>query len=274
MPASIPPATLPINQLQPNPLQPRGMIRKEALDDLVSSIRSYGILEPLVVAHTPAGYQIIAGERRWRAAQLAGLQEVPVIVRETSPKGMLEMAIIENVQRVDLSPIERAQAFMQLVRDFSFTYEQIASRIGKSNAYVSNTMNLLRLPDAVKDGLLGSVISEGHARALLTIQDEKTMVECYKQVLKESASVRRTEELARRYKSALGQTSSVRNAGKQVIVSDDIERWQKSLQKVFQPQSEVKLVRSSRLTKLTIVLRGNPDKTQQDLDKILLLAKH
>src|SRR5258708_18856176 len=104
------PTTLPINQLQPNPLQPRGKIIKEQLDELVLSVKNYGILEPIIVAHTPAGYQIIAGERRWRAAKAAGLDEVPVIVKDTTPKGMLEMAIIENVQRLDLSASERTQA--------------------------------------------------------------------------------------------------------------------------------------------------------------------
>jgi len=134
------PTSLPLNQLQPNPLQPRGKMSKEELEELVTSVKTYGILEPIVVAHTPAGYQIIAGERRWRAAKLAGLKEVPVIVKVTTPRGMLEMAVIENVQRVDLSPIERAQAFQQLLRDFKFSHQQIADKIGKSIAYISNSL--------------------------------------------------------------------------------------------------------------------------------------
>ncbi len=267
------PQKLPINQLEPNPLQPRGLVHKGDLDEMVTSILTYGILEPLVVAHTPAGYQIIAGERRWRAAQAAGLKEVPVVVRETTPKGMLEMAIIENVQRVELTPIERAQAFSQLVRDFSFSYEQIATRIGKSNPYVINTIHLLRLPDAVKDGLISGAITEGHARALQMIQDPRATVECFKLVLKGNYSVRRTEDLARRTKIAMGKIPATRNTGVHVIVSDEIDVWQKSLLNSFRPKSEVLLARSARQTKITIMLKGNPKETQADLNKVLQIAK-
>src|SRR5258708_3108252 len=177
---------LPQNQLQANPLQPRGKIMKDDLTELVTSVRQYGVLEPILVAKTPAGYQIIAGERRWRAAKEAGLADVPVVVKVTTPKGMLEMAIIENVQRVDLSAIERSQAFLQLIRDFKFTQAQIADRIGKSLGYVGNTLRLLDLPDAIKDGVASGKITEGHARALVGIDDEKAMIECYKILLKEN----------------------------------------------------------------------------------------
>ena len=154
---------LDINQLQPNPLQPRGAITPESLVDLVDSIREHGILEPLVVAKTPAGYQIIAGERRWRASKLAGLTHVPAIIRETSPKGMLEMALVENVQRVDLNPLDRAKGFERLMNEFGLTTSEIAVRIGKSVAYVSNSLRLLSLPDALKDGRVyidGQVLDE------------------------------------------------------------------------------------------------------------------
>ena len=138
-----------IDELQSNPLQPRGVITPESLVDLVDSIREHGVLEPLVVAKTPAGYQIIAGERRWRASKIVGLKEVPVIVKETTPRGMLEMAIVENVQRVDLNPIERARAFQRLIDEFSLSSSDISQRIGKSQAYVSNSLRLLSLPDAI-----------------------------------------------------------------------------------------------------------------------------
>src|SRR3990172_5364700 len=145
---------LEIDELQPNPLQPRGAITPESLIDLVDSIKEHGVLEPLVIAKTPAVFQIIAGERRWRASRLAGLTHVPVIIRETSPKGMLEMALVENVQRVDLNPLDRANGFERLMNEFGLTTSEIAARIGKSVAYVSNSMRLLSLPDALKDGLL------------------------------------------------------------------------------------------------------------------------
>src|SRR5689334_1803559 len=190
-----------LEELQPNPLQPRGVITPESLVDLVDSIKEHGILEPLVVARTPAGYQIIAGERRWRASKLAGITHAPAIVRETTPKGMLEMAIVENVQRVDLNALDRAKALERLMNEFTLTTSEIAVRIGKSVAYVSNSMRLLLLPDALKDGLLSGLITEGHARALSSIDDTPLMIEAYKQVLRESASVRRAEEIARRAKA-------------------------------------------------------------------------
>ncbi|MDP4030717.1 MAG: ParB/RepB/Spo0J family partition protein, partial [Candidatus Beckwithbacteria bacterium] len=148
---------LEIDKVQPNPLQPRGMITPDSLMDLVDSIREHGILEPLIVAHTPAGYQIVAGERRWRAAKLAGSTTLPCIIKETSPQGMLEMALVENVQRTDLNPVDRAKAFERLIEEFDLSNAEIAQRIGKSPAYISNTLRLLTLPDALKDGLLSGL---------------------------------------------------------------------------------------------------------------------
>src|SRR4030066_2423864 len=189
-----------VNELQPNPLQPRGAITPESLVDLVDSIREHGILEPLVIAKTPAGCQIIAGERRWRAAKLAGFKTVPAIIKETSPQGMLEMALVENVQRSDLNPIDRAKAFDRLMSEFGLGNSEISQRISKSPAYVGTHLGLLTLPDALKDGLLTGLITEGHARALAAIDDHNLMVEAYKIILRESGSVRRAEELARRMK--------------------------------------------------------------------------
>lgn len=269
---------LDINQLQPNPLQPRGAITPESLVDLVDSIKEHGILEPLVVAKTPAGYQIIAGERRWRAARLAGLTHVPAIIRETSPKGMLEMALVENVQRIDLNALDRAKGFERLQAEFGLSTSEIATRIGKSVAYVSNTLRMLTLPDALKDGLLSGLISEGHARALAAIDDPTLMVEAYKIILKESGSVRRAEELARRMKAKSGQPVErfgVRQDHMR-IVSEEIDRMQddmeKSLQSVASGSSNkmanVKLARSRRETRLVIVLKGGLEDTESSLQKI------
>src|SRR3990170_6778782 len=169
-----------VNELQANPLQPRGVITPESLVDLVDSIKEHGVLEPLVIAKTPAGFQIIAGERRWRASKLAGLTNIPVIIKETTPRGMLEMALVENVQRTDLNPIERGKAFQRLVAEFNLTTGEISKRIAKSPSYVSNTLRLLSLPDALKDGVLSGMITEGHARALAAIGDERIMIEAYR----------------------------------------------------------------------------------------------
>jgi ParB family chromosome partitioning protein len=190
-----------IDLLQPNPLQPRGQILPDSLVELAESIREHNVLEPLVVAKTPAGYQIVAGERRWRAAKLAGLSKIPCAVRETTPQGMLEMALVENVQRVDLNPIERAQAYARLIEEFSLTATEIGRRVGKSGPYISNSLRLLDLPDALKDGLLSNSITEGHAKALLGLEDINLMINAYKTILGEGLGVRSTEELVRRMKA-------------------------------------------------------------------------
>jgi len=268
---------LEINQLQPNPLQPRGAITPESLVDLVDSIREHGILEPLVIAKTPAGFQIIAGERRWRASKLAGLTHVPVIIRETSPKGMLEMALVENVQRVDLNPLDRAKGFERLMNEFGLTTSEIAVRIGKSVAYVSNSLRLLSLPDALKDGLLSGLISEGHARALAAIDDSNLMIEAYKIVLKESGSVRRAEELARRMKVKSNQET--KKADEHVrIISDEIDKMQEDMEKALVAKTStgaestykntVKLIRSRRETRVVFVLKGGLSETEETLQRI------
>lgn len=267
-------AKLDINSIQPNPLQPRGVILPESLSDLTSSIKEHGILEPLVIAQTPAGYQIIAGERRWRAAKQAGLEKVPVIIKKTTPKGMLEMAIVENVQRTDLNPIERAKAFNRLMSEFNLTNSEISERVSKSPAYVSNTLRLLKLPDALKDGLIGGLITEGHARALAGINDTRLMIEAYKIVLREEASVRRAEEIARKLKKAESDGRKKEKRGKpQQIVSDEIDKMQKQLKNTFGKKSSVKLTRSKRETKVVIQLKGNPEETQEKLDLILSLTE-
>ncbi len=272
--------TIDINELQPNPLQPRGTITPESLVDLVDSIKEHGILEPLVVAKTPAGFQIVAGERRWRASKLAGLTHVPVIIRETSPKGMLEMALVENVQRVDLNPLDRAKGLERLQTEFGLSTGEMATRIGKSVAYVSNSLRLLALPDALKDGLLSGLISEGHARALAAIDDVSLMVEAYKIILKESGSVRRAEELARRMKAKSKQSMDRIGVRKDQlrVVSEEIDKMQEDMEKSLAAVSsngtsaptktQVKLARSRRETRLTFVFKGSLDETEERLQKI------
>jgi ParB family chromosome partitioning protein len=268
---------LDINEINPNPLQPRGAITPESLVDLVDSIKEHGVLEPLVVAKTPAGYQIIAGERRWRASKLAGLTHVPCIVRETTPKGMLEMALVENVQRVDLNPIDRAKGFERLMNEFGMTTSEVAIKIGKSVSYVSNTIRLLALPDALKDGLLSGLITEGHARALAGIEDQELMIEAYKIILRESASVRRAEELARRMKHKAGQKPKPQARESQMrIISEEIDRMQEEMLQALKKlekdgdenSSQVKLSRSRRETRVSFILKGSPEETEERLQKI------
>lgn len=260
------PATLlPIDYLQPNPLQPRGVITPESLSELIDSIKTHGIIQPLIVAHTPAGYQIIAGERRWRASRLVGLKEVPVRVIETSPQGMLEMAIVENVQRSDLNPIDRANSFERLQNEFSLSNTDICIRVGKSPAYVSNTLRLLDLPDALKDGLISGVISEGHARALAAIPDTQSMIEAYKIILREGGSVRRAEELARKFKRP---TRDRDNNTAKYVLSENFESLASDMQKSIGNNALVKLKQSRIETSIQIVLKGNPEETEEQVKKI------
>lgn len=251
-----------VDELQSNPLQPRGVISPESLVDLVDSIRQHGILEPLVVAGTPAGFQIIAGERRWRAARIAGLKDVPCIVRETTPRGMLEMAIVENIQRIDLNPVERAKSFQRLVDEFMLSTSEIAKRIGKSQAYVSNSLRLLTLPDAVKDGILSGIITEGHARALAAISDPRLMLEAFKMVLRENASVRRAEDIARRVNA-----TQVKSKDTDFFqVDEGTDRIKDEIEKKL--QAIVKLTRSRIETKILILLKGSPETTEEKLQLI------
>ena len=192
-------AQVPVLAITPNPMQPRTVVDPEALTELAASIREHGLIQPLIVTQQgPDRYQLIAGERRWQAARMAGLAQVPVIVKEATPQQALEIALVENIQRADLNPLEEAVAFRQLVDEFDLTQEQVAERVGKSRVSVTNTLRLLRLPAAVKQALIDGTIREGHARALLALPTKEAQVAALKTVVTRALSVRQTEELVRR----------------------------------------------------------------------------
>ncbi|MBP7875524.1 ParB/RepB/Spo0J family partition protein [Candidatus Woesebacteria bacterium] len=270
--------SLDITLLQPNPFQPRNKIKPAEVEELSQSIKEHGILEPLVVAETPAGYQIIAGERRWRAAKIAGLAKVPVVIKKVTPRQMLEMALIENVQRIDLNPLERAQAFQQLLREFNITVGEVAVRISKSGSYVSNSIRLLQLPDAIKDGISGNLISEGHARALAGITDPKAMIDAYKQLLVSRGSVRDAEEIVRMWRE-LNPTDATKSKRKNVtsVVDPEVKLWEDELKKVItsrsQVTSKIKLTRSQTQTRVVITLKGSQAETQKALEDFMGLTK-
>jgi ParB family chromosome partitioning protein len=189
-----------VDMVSPNPRQPRSMLNPVELEDLTASIREHGVLQPLIV--TPGDmdgrYVLIAGERRLEAARLAGLTSVPVLVRQASDQQRLELAIIENVQRSDLSALEQAEAYRQLAEDFGLSHEDIAARVGKSRVAVTNTLRLLKLPDVIKNALIEGRISEGHARALLALTNPEAQTAALRTVLKQELNVRQTEELVRK----------------------------------------------------------------------------
>lgn len=194
---------VPVGHIEPNPDQPRTKLDPVALAELAESIRAHGLIQPLIVSAMGLvdgveRFQIIAGERRWRAAKLAGLEQVTVIVRGVTPQERLELALVENIQRADLNPLEEAQAFDHLIQDFGLTQEQVATRVGKDRTTVANALRLLKLPDALKAAVANGDITQGHARALLQITDEQVQYSLLLSVITKSLSVRQTEELVRR----------------------------------------------------------------------------
>ena len=238
-----------LDQIEPNPQQPRHSMNAEALQELADSIREHGVIQPLIVTRGPAGapYRLIAGERRWTAARLAGLTQAPCIIKEATPLQMLELALVENIQRADLSPLEEADAYRQLMDDFGLTQEQAADKVGKSRVAVANTVRLLRLPAPIKEALAAGKVSEGHARALLALENEALQINALGLVLSRALSVRQTEELVRRLLEA-GQ----RKERPQAAHPDDSRS--RALESEFESalNTRVKLFRSRRGGKLVI----------------------
>ncbi len=189
---------VPVEAIRPNPHQPRMAIHDHELVELALSIQTHGVIQPLIVTREGEGYQLVAGERRWRAARLAGLTTVPVIVKELAPQQTLELALVENLQRKDLNPLEEAAAYRQLIEEFGLTHEEVAQRVGRSRVAITNTLRLLKATDAVKEALLNGRISEGHARALLALEDPQVQVAALRTVLRQGLNVRQTEELVQR----------------------------------------------------------------------------
>lgn len=185
--------TLAVSQMKPGKFQPRRQFEEEAIADLVESVREKGILQPILVRPIDGGFEIIAGERRWRAAQRAQLHEVPVIIREFTDKEALEVALVENLQRQDLSPLEEADGYRRLVDEFSHTQEELAKAVGKSRSHVANMMRLLALPDPIKAMVEAKQLSAGHARALLTADNPVALA---REVVDKQLNVRQTEKLA------------------------------------------------------------------------------
>lgn len=224
-PSASPDRVVPIDRLRPNPYQPRSSFDQAQINELAQSIREYGLLQPLLVRPYPQGneYQIISGERRWRAAQEAGLTEVPVILRECSDQEMLEMALVENLQREDINPIEAARAYQRLIEEFHLTQEQIALRVGKSRPAVANCLRLLQLPEPIQRSLAEGKITEGHARALLSISDPELQMQVWRKILEQGASVREVEaqaRLIRENSETTQKTSSLRRPPQNPPVKD------------------------------------------------------
>src|SRR3990167_4657270 len=257
---------LDISLLQANPLQPRGVISPESLNELIESIREQGILEPLVIAKTPAGYQIIAGERRWRAARILGFAKVPVVIKEATPQGMLEMSIVENVQREDLNPIERALAYKRLIDEFGLGTNDVARRVGKSSPTISNTIRLLSLPDAIKDALVAGVITEGHVRPLISLGDTNLMLDLFRRILRENSTVRQTEGEAKKVKKDI-QKKEPRTVADRLWVPE-LDEMAKKIEKKYS-LNKASIFQSRNLARMVLIIKGDVEVTGPKIKEIV-----
>ncbi|MCZ7569226.1 MAG: ParB/RepB/Spo0J family partition protein [Ardenticatenaceae bacterium] len=251
---------VPVGNILPNPRQPRAGINPETLEDLANSIREHGLLQPLIVTQIEDGavgerFQIVAGERRWRAARRAGLETVPVLVKETTPQAMLELALIENIQRQDLNPLEEAEAYQQLVNDFGLTHDEVARRVGKSRPAITNTLRLLALPEAIRELLMTGKLSAGHARALASLGKASQMMDVLEIVQRRGLNVRMTEELVKAVQAgkpiaAAPRPATSRSASPEVALE---ARFRDAL------SARVSLMRGRRGGKLVIYFKNDED---------------
>lgn len=210
-----------INLIQANPYQPRKEFSSEKLSELAESIKTHGIIQPLLVREINGQYQLIAGERRLRAAKIAGLTEVPVVIREMSDEAMMEVALVENIQREDLNPIEEADAYQRLITEFHLTQDDIAKKVGKSRPAIANTLRLLNLPEEVRNDLAQGTLTMGHARAILSLKTSEEQKRVWSQIQAQELSVRETEELIRTLNSAPTVSRETKKAGQKGNITKD-----------------------------------------------------
>ncbi len=237
---------IPIGAILPSPLQPRTHFDEQELEDLARSIREHGLLQPVLVSQRRDGtFQLITGERRWRAAQLAGMPSVPAMVKEATPQASLEMALVENIQRRDLNPLEEAHAFRQLIDEHGLTQEKLGQRIGKSRVAVTNTLRLLHLPEPVREALASGSITEGHARAILMANGEAQRLQLLERVLADHLSVRDTEALAREMNAP-----SARAHAAETVTDPDVERLEDAFRQAL--GTRVRLLKGRRGGRLVI----------------------
>lgn len=260
--------SVPVSNISPNPHQPRGSFNEENLEELTVSIREHGVLQPLVVMQSDkigqaSRYNLIAGERRWRAAMLAGLDEVPVVVKEASSREMLELALVENLQRADLNPVEEASAYRSLVDDFGMKQDEVADRVGKSRTAVNNSLRLLNLPPPILEALAAGNISAGHARALLQMPDVEAQLITAERIISQGLSVRQVEALARRLAEAVEAADEQDDT--QDGQSDDLYDPIRDLEEQFRSAlgTKVQLSKSRRGGRLVIYFYSD-----EELDRI------
>lgn len=249
-----------INNIEPNSKQPRKYFNDEKLTQLSESIKLHGIVQPIIVKKEDDVYRIIAGERRWRAARLAGLETIPAIIKDVSNKQVMEMALIENIQREDLNPIEEAEAYQKLMEEYDMTQEQLSHTVGKSRSAIANSVRLLLLSDEIKKLVITGELSNGHARALIVIEDKKLQLKLAFEIIEKSLSVRETEQLIKKVLSDK-EVKKDNNTNKEIFL--DIED---KLQNIF--GTKVKLLANNKKGKIMIEYYSN-----EELDRILEMVE-
>ncbi len=256
---------VPVGQIDANPNQPRKSFNAAMLDELVASVKASGVIQPVIVRRQGAGYQLIAGERRWRAARLAGLEHIPAIVREATDAQSLELALIENLLREDLNPMEAAEAYQRLLAEFAWTQEELAQRIGKDRTSIANSLRLLRLPQEIQADLRAGRLTMGHARALLALVSAAEQLRLRDEILKHEWSVRTTEDSIR----AVGERARGAAPGKGRRRSAELAALEDALQRAL--MTRVRIVGNDKRGKIEIVYA-----TQDELDRLaeLLGARH
>lgn len=250
---------VPIGDIVPSPLQPRKHFAQGQLEELMESIRQHGIIQPLIVRKVNGQYELIAGERRWRASKELGLQAVPIRIREATDHEVLEMALIENIQRKDLDPIEEAEGYVRLAKEFNMKQDTIAKRVGKSRAAVANAMRLMELDPSIQDHVAGGRLSVGHAKAILSLKDHDTQRLAADQILKKSLTVRAAEKLAKELANPTKPTNKHTTSREADAV---IKQIQNSLRERF--ATDVKIAHTSKKGKIELTYYGN-----EDLQRIL-----
>jgi len=251
---------LKINEIEPNVGQPRKKFDDEKLMQLSESIKEHGIVQPIIVRKEENTYKIVAGERRWRAARLAGLTTVPVIVKELTNRQVMEMALIENIQREDLNPIEEAEAYERLLNEYNMTQEELSKSIGKNRSTIANIIRLLALGDKVKEYLINGEITSGHARALLALDDKELQERVCMEIIEKSLSVRETENLVKRIQKGEEKERKVKNE------DENIQKIEYDLEKIL--GTKVKLFNKNKKGKIMIEYYSN-----DELERILELFK-
>lgn len=260
-------AEIDIDAISANPYQPRTNFAKEALDELAQSIAQLGVIQPITVRKTGFNqYEIISGERRWRAAQKAGLKTIPAYVRLADDQNMLEMALVENIQREDLDPIEIAISYRRLIEEINLTQEKLSERVGKKRSTVTNYIRLLKLPDLIQVGLRDKLISMGHARALINVEDEDVQIEIYKRIIAKELSVRQVEELVKRFKDT-GQLDPEKKSPTQRENDEELDAIKEVLSRTLRTKVEISKKQDGK-GRIIINFENN-----NDLERILAIVQ-